>query len=51
VSSLAEFYRKVWARGAAGVEVPLKVLQGVQVREVNVRSIDRLEYFRTRQSY
>jgi len=51
VSSLAEFYRKVWARGAAGVEVPLKVLQGVQVRDVNVRSIDRLEYFRSKQSY
>jgi len=51
VSSLAEFYRKVWARGAAGVEVPLKVLQGVQVRDVNVRSIDRLEYFRAKQSY
>jgi hypothetical protein len=51
VSSLADFYRKVWARGAAGVEVPLKVLQGVQVREMNVRSIDRIEYFRTKPSY
>lgn len=51
VSSLADFYRKVWARGAAGVDVPLKVLQGVQVKEVNVRSIDRLEYFRSKPSY
>ena len=51
VSSLAEFYRKVWALGAAGVEVPLRVLQGVQVREVRVRSIDRVEYFRARPSY
>ncbi len=51
VSSLADFYRKVWARGAAGVEVPLRVLQGVQVREVTVRSIDRVEYFRARPSY
>jgi S1-C subfamily serine protease len=51
VSSLADFYRKVWARGAAGVEVPLKVLQGVQVKEMNVRSIDRIEYFRTKPSY
>jgi S1-C subfamily serine protease len=51
VSSLADFYRKVWGRGAAGVEVPLRVLQGVQVREVSVRSIDRLEYFRARRSY
>ena len=51
VASLAEFYRKVWALGAAGVDVPLRVLQGVQVKEVTVRSIDRLEYFRARQSY
>jgi S1-C subfamily serine protease len=51
VSSLAEFYRKVWALGAAGVEVPLRVLQGVQVKEVTVRSIDRTEYFRARPSY
>jgi S1-C subfamily serine protease len=46
VASLAEFYRKVWARGAAGVEVPIRVLQGAQVKELRVRSIDRLEYFR-----
>jgi len=51
VSSLAEFYRKVWALGAAGVDVPLRVLQGVQVKEVTLRSIDRMEYFRARPSY
>ena len=51
VSSLAEFYRKVWALGAAGVDVPLRVLQGVQVKEVTVRSIDRVDYFRARPSY
>ena len=51
VSSLADFYRKIWARGAAGVEVPLRVLQGVQVNEVTVRSIDRTEYFRAKPSY
>ena len=51
VSSLAEFYRRVWALGAAGVDVPLRVLQGVQVKEVTVRSIDRVDYFRARPSY
>jgi S1-C subfamily serine protease len=51
VASLADFYRKVWARGAAGVEVPLRVLQGTEVKEVTVRSIDRVEYFRARPSY
>jgi S1-C subfamily serine protease len=51
VASLAEFYRKVWARGTAGVDVPIRVLQGVEVKELRVRSIDRLEYFRRRSSY
>jgi S1-C subfamily serine protease len=51
VGSLAEFYRKVWSRGEAGVEVPLRVLQGVQVKDVTVRSIDRLQYFRQKSSY
>lgn len=51
VVSLADFYRKLWARGAAGAEVPLRVLQGMQTRDVNVRSIDRLEYYRHKPSY
>ena len=51
VTTLPEFYRKLWARGAAGVEVPLKVLRGVQIRDVTVKSIDRLQYFRDSRSY
>ena len=51
VGTLPELYRRVWARGAAGVEVPLKVLQGAQVREVTVRSIDRTDYFRARPTF
>ena len=47
----AEFYRKVWNRGGAGTEIPLKLLQGVDVREVRVKSIDRVEYFRPRTTY
>ena len=48
VTSLADFYRKVWARGNAGVEVPLRVLQGTQVKEIGVRTIDRVDYFRVK---
>jgi S1-C subfamily serine protease len=51
VSTLADFYRKLWARGAAGVEVPLRVEQGLDTRELRVRSIDRSAYFKTRTSY
>jgi S1-C subfamily serine protease len=51
VSNLAEFYRKIWARGGAGVDVPIRVLQGAQLRDVSVRSIDRVDYFRASKTY
>jgi S1-C subfamily serine protease len=51
VSTLADFYRKVWARGAAGVEVPLRFLQGAQVKDLKLRSIDRAEHFRQKRSF
>jgi serine protease Do len=51
VRTQAEFYRKVWARGGAGTDIPLRVLQGIDVRDVTVHSIDRVEYFRPRTTY
>jgi serine protease Do len=51
VRTQADFYRKVWSRGGAGTEIPLRLLQGVDVREVRVKSIDRVEYFRPRTTY
>jgi S1-C subfamily serine protease len=51
VRSQPDFYRKVWARGKAGTEIPLRVLQGMDVRDVRVRSIDRVEYFRPATTY
>jgi S1-C subfamily serine protease len=44
VNGLADFYRKVWALGDAGVEVPLTVLRGTQMREIKVRSGDRHQF-------
>jgi S1-C subfamily serine protease len=46
VRTQAELYQRVWGRGAAGVEIPLRVLQGIDIKEVTIRSIDRVEYFR-----
>ncbi len=46
VHTQSEFYGKVWNYGAAGAEIPLRVLHDVDVREVSVRSIDRVEYFK-----
>jgi len=51
VHSLADFYSRIWSRGAAGVEVPLRVLRGAQVRSVTVRSIDRAQYFKGSTAY
>lgn len=51
VRTQAEFYRKVWGRGGAGTDIPLRVLQGIDVHEVTVHSIDRVEYFRPRTTY
>jgi serine protease Do len=51
VTTLAEFYRRIWGRGPAGTSVPLKVLQGTSVKDVAVRSIDRIEYFRPSKTY
>jgi S1-C subfamily serine protease len=44
VNGLADFYRKVWALGNAGVDVPLSVLQGTRIREITVRSADRYQF-------
>ena len=46
VTSLPEFYTRLWATGAPGVEVTLKVLKGTEVQDVTVRSIDRFEAIR-----
>jgi hypothetical protein len=45
VRGLADFYRKVWSLGKAGVEVPIAVLQGIEIRDIVVRSGDRNQYF------
>jgi S1-C subfamily serine protease len=41
IADLADFYRSVWQRGAAGTEVPLTLLRGGKVTNVTVRSVDR----------
>jgi S1-C subfamily serine protease len=46
ITGLADFYRKVWALGKAGVEIPLNVLQGIQIRDITVKSADRTQYYR-----
>ncbi len=47
VHNQAELYRKVWGLGPAGVEVPLRVLQGADLRDFKLRSVDRLDYLKS----
>ena len=44
VHGMADFYRKVWALGKAGVDVPLSILQGVQIRDIIVHSTVHNQY-------
>jgi serine protease Do len=46
VSTLPVFYHKLWGAGPPGTPVRLTVLQGAQVREVVIRSIDRNQFMR-----
>jgi hypothetical protein len=46
---MADFYLKVWALGKAGVDVPLRFLQGIQIRDIVVHSIDRAQYWQPAQ--
>jgi serine protease DegQ len=46
VKGLADLYRKVWALGSAGVDIPLSVLQGTQIRDITVHSADRYQHYR-----
>lgn len=51
VASLAEFYRRIWSMGEAGVEVPLQVTRGPRPLALRVTSIDRLRWLKLNQSY
>ena len=46
VQGLADFYRQVWALGAAGVPIPLKILHGTRISDVTVHSADRYQYLK-----
>lgn len=51
ISGQIDFYRKLWGRGPAGTQIPLSVLQGAEVRDVTVQSIDRAQHLRARTIY
>lgn len=51
VQELAEFYRRLWSLGDAGVPVKLTLLRRSVPTDVTVKSIDRYAWLRFRMSY
>ena len=51
IENQADFYNKLWATGAAGVEIPLRVLKGTQVQQFTVKSRARETYLRSTPVY
>ena len=47
VSSLASFYRHVWALGNAGVDVPLSIHRDGRDIELHLQSVDRNQLFKS----
>jgi S1-C subfamily serine protease len=46
ISGQSDFYTKLWASGEAGREVVLQILHEKAVKQVTVRTADRLEYLK-----
>ena len=46
VGGQSDFYRKLWAAGEAGCDVTLHVLHEKAVKQVVVRTTDRMDYLR-----
>jgi S1-C subfamily serine protease len=44
VTSMEDFYRKLWAVGGPGDEVPLTVLKGARIHAVSITAGDRYEW-------
>lgn len=51
IEGLADFYRKVWAVGGAGVGVPVNVVQGVNAKPIVIKSRSRYDYLKLKRSY
>jgi S1-C subfamily serine protease len=46
IENLGDFYRKVWSRGPAGVEIPIEIVRDGRAMGVRVRSADRSSFLK-----
>jgi S1-C subfamily serine protease len=44
--SLADLFRRIWACGSSGCDVPLRILREASMRDVTVRSADRSDFLK-----
>ncbi len=51
ITGQADFYRKVWALGGAGIEVPLTVLSRDGLSEIKLNSASRYDHLKLKPSY
>jgi S1-C subfamily serine protease len=51
VSTLPDFYRRVWSLGPAGVGIPLTTTRGATELHLNVRSVDRGDLLKRPQAH
>jgi S1-C subfamily serine protease len=51
IAGQVDFYRKLWSKGPAGTEIPLSVLQGAQMKDFVIQSMDRAKHVRARTTY
>jgi len=51
VRDLADFYRALWGRGAAGITVELTVNRQGEQHEIGVKTIDRYRYLKLGTTY
>jgi S1-C subfamily serine protease len=50
-TGLADFYRKIWKQGEAGVTVPLDVLGDAGIKRVEVKSMNRNDHLRLKSTF
>ena len=51
IAGQVDFYRKLWSKGPAGTKIAVSVLQGAEVKDLVIQSIDRDQHLRTRRIY
>jgi S1-C subfamily serine protease len=49
--TLGDLYRQIWSQGAAGVAIPLDVIQSNNARRVDVPSMNRLDHLKLKSTF